>query len=250
MTLSSVKIAVKAVLPPFAVRWVQNYRLRRDMEKSRGVNRSEIFSEIYQRRLWGGERGVYSSGTGSKDDVNASYVALVRALIISEGVRSIADLGCGDFRVGRQIISPGVTYVGCDVVPKVVESNVAAFATDSVAFKVADIVTDPLPDAGLGIIRQVFQHLPNADIARVLQKARKYPLLLVTDEQVRGDEAKSNADILAFHGTRRAFGQGLKLERSPFGEKIQVLLEHSPGSDYERGSRTYLRTVLIRNRRP
>ena len=70
---------------------------------------------------------------------------------------------------------------------------------------------------------------------------------MVTDEQVVGDKADSNIDINPYHGTRRLSGQGLKLEVSPFFERIEILLEHSSGSEYSTTYDTYLRTVLIRN---
>jgi hypothetical protein len=71
--------------------------------------------------------------------------------------------------------------------------------------------------------------------------------LVVTDEQVVGDQSDSNADIVPYHGTRRLYGQGLRLETEPFFERVEILLEHSSGSDAAGSSDTYLRTVLIRN---
>ena len=110
-----------------------------------------------------------------------------------------------------------------------------------------DIVVDPLPDGELCIIRQVLQHLANDDISEVLREAHKYRLVVTTDTQFRGDEAPSNRDILPFHGTREVFSQGLRLERAPFNEKIELLLNHSAGDRHDL-SDLYLRTILIRNR--
>jgi SAM-dependent methyltransferase len=162
-------------------------------------------------------------------------------------VKRIVDLGCGDFEVARRILSPELRYVGCDIVPGLVAHNTARFATECIEFRNLDIVTDPLPEGDLCIIRQVFQHLSNGDIATVLRKTRRYPLLVVTDEQVVGDNTGTNIDIYPFHGTRRLFGQGLRLEVGPFFERVEILLEHSSGSEYSPISKTYLRTVLIRN---
>lgn len=245
----SLKSVAKAILPKPVVAWIRARGLIRDMNVARGKSREAVFREIYEKNLWGGEAGELSSGSGSQDDVTAPYIALVRSLIESEGITTIADLGCGDFRVGRQIVSANVTYVGCDVVPSVIEANRSAYSSEHVAFQVLDIVTDPLPDADAAIIRQVFQHLSNAEIGSVLKKLKKYRVVLITDEQVRGDEAQANADIAPFHGTRRVFGQGLKLERAPFNQRLEVLLKHSSGDSSSIGPVTYLRTVLIRNQR-
>jgi Methyltransferase domain len=237
----------KTLLPSVVIDRLRRHRLKRDMQRSRTMTRATIFTDIYRNNLWDGLPGEYSSGTGSQDDVIGAYVDLVRRLIKEENVMTIADLGCGDFKVGRRIASPEVAYTGCDVVPELIDRNIKAFGRSGVSFRVTDLVTDPLPDADLAIIRQVFQHLSNSDVASVLRKARKYRLVLVTDEQIRSDTASANPDMLPYHGTRRAFGSGLKLERAPFHEEIEVMLEHSSGAVYGADTHTYLRTVLIRN---
>jgi SAM-dependent methyltransferase len=238
---------VKAFIPHRILAVYANGRLRWDMAKSRGKSREQVFSEIYATNQWGGKPGSYESGSGSRPDVTAPYVSAVQDLIQRERVRSIVDLGCGDFEVGRRLLSPELSYIGCDIVPSLIAHNNAKFATERVEFRTLDIVADPLPQGEMCIIRQVFQHLSNRDIATVLSKARQYPLLVVTDEQVMGDTSDVNVDIIPFHGTRRLFGRGLKLESEPFLEKVQLLLEHSSGNGYSISSTTYLRTVLIRN---
>jgi SAM-dependent methyltransferase len=85
------------------------------------------------------------------------YISAFRALINSEGVKRVVDLGCGDFEVARRILSPELIYVGCDVVPGLVARNEARFATEHIEFRNLDVVTDPLPEGDLCIIRQVFQ---------------------------------------------------------------------------------------------
>jgi SAM-dependent methyltransferase len=244
----SLKFALKQYVPSPILSTIRKVRLRQDMHRSAGRTHEQIFSEIYESGAWGGEPGTYSSGSGSHERLNNSYIDLVLSLIQTEKVSRVVDLGCGDFRVGRRIIGHGAAYVGCDVVPGVIERVAKAFSCGGVEFKTIDIVSDPLPPGDLCIIRQVFQHLANNNISAVLQKTRDYRLVLITDEQVRRDDASSNVDILPFHGTRRVFGQGLRLERPPFCEKIDVLLEHSSG--YGSPTATYLRTVLIRNQVP
>jgi hypothetical protein len=116
-------------------------------------------------------------------DVTASYILALRALIRSEGV-SIVDLGCGNFEVEQRFLSPEHTE-----------------------FRTLDLVTDSLPNGDLCIIRQVFKHLSNRDIATVLRKVREYRLLVVTDEQVVGDKSSSNTDIKPILGGKRYISQ-------------------------------------------
>jgi SAM-dependent methyltransferase len=242
-----IKSIVKRCLPQSILAAYVRKRLQWDMATARAKPRREIFSDIYENNRWGGEAGSYDSGSGSRHDINAPYISALRALIRSEGAKCIIDLGCGNFEVARHILSPGLRYVGCDIVPGLVARNSAQFASEHIEFRNLDIVSDPLPEGDLCMIRQVLQHLSNEEIARVLRKARQYPLLVVTDEQVIGDNANYNVDINPYHGTRRVFGQGLKLELAPFFERVKILLEHSSGFDYSATSDTYLRTVLIRN---
>jgi len=246
----SLKSTLKQYVPSPILSRIQRAGLRHDMYRSAGRTHKEIFSEIYERNLWRGEPGTYSSGPGSHEQVNESYINLVLSLIEREKVARIVDLGCGDFRVGQRIVGFGASYIGCDVCPGVIERNSRVFGRSDVEFRAIDIVTDSLPEGDLCVIRQVFQHFSNGSILAVLQKTLDYRLVLVTDEQVRADQASSNVDILPFHGTRRLYGQGLRLERAPFNQKIDILLEHSSGSNYGPATTTYLRTVLIRNQLP
>jgi hypothetical protein len=63
----------------------------------------EIFSEIYETAQWGGKRGDFCSGRGSDPRVAAAYCSTIREFIVEHGIRSVVDLGCGDFEVGSRI---------------------------------------------------------------------------------------------------------------------------------------------------
>src|SRR4051794_20640449 len=111
------RTTVKRFLPQWLYDAYSNVRLRSDMMRSHGKSREQIFSDIYKNNRWGGEPGTYSSGDGSRPDVIGPYISAVRELIRRERATRIVDLGCGDFEVGRKLLSPELTYIGCDVVP-------------------------------------------------------------------------------------------------------------------------------------
>ena len=196
--------------------------------------------------------GEVSQGATSQGPVRdpISLGPIYRFCVRSSEARELNESSISDAAISRwrrRILSPELSYVGCDIVPGLTARNSAQYANERIEFRFLDIVTDPLPEGDLCIIRQVFQHLSNGDIATVLRKARQYSLLVVTDELVVGDHSDGNIDIVPYHGTRRLFGRGLKLEAAPFFERVEILLEHSSGSEYAATSDTYLRTVLIRN---
>jgi len=80
------------------------------------------------------------------------------------------DVACGDFAWMPFVLEQapeGFKYVGCDIVPALIERNAAAHPRYE--FKVLDFVTDPLPSCDLIFCRDALQHLPVADIKRALK---------------------------------------------------------------------------------
>ena len=72
------------------------------------------------------------------------------------------------------------SYTGIDIVESVIAHNRQLYGGDNVQFFVRDIIEDELPAADLCLIREVFQHLSNAQIQRVLPKLRAYRYAIVT----------------------------------------------------------------------
>jgi len=199
-----------------------------------------VFSDIYSRNLWGGPPGDFYSGTGSDSAVAEPYVDAVSRFITSNGIRSIVDLGCGDFRVGRQlVIRTGVSYHGVDVVPELVARNVEVFGGEGVTFSNRDITTDALPQAEVCLIRQVLQHLSNEQVSRVLRRCEGYRYLIVT-EHFPGAVQSINLDIPHGPHTRVDYGSGLFLDQPPFRRSIIQVLCDVPIAD---GSR--IKTMVV-----
>ena len=204
--------------------------VRRAARSGSGAHSAEgVFSEIYEKNLWGGVRGEFYSGSGSDDVVTRPFAELVRAFIAERGICSVVDLGCGDFRVGRQIVGSALTYVGVDVVDRVVQRNNERFGTGGVSFVKRDITTDLLPDAELCIVRQVLQHLPNDGIIRVLDKLRGYRYVLVAEHHPAPGRLKQpNRDIPTGRHTRVILDSGVFLEAPPFSISGVSVLARMP----------------------
>lgn len=203
--------------------------LKEQREKARIGKRedrdvSEIFGEIYRDGLWGGQQGEFYSGEGSDDAVTAGYVAVVRKYIEDHDIRSIVDLGCGDFRVGRQLLRPGVSYVGVDLVPELIESHQKRFGGETVRFTVADIIQDPLPEGELYLVRQVLQHLSNDQIGRALDKLRHKPHVVIAEHHPAASRFKEyNRDKPPGQAIRVPFGSGVYLDKPPFSFPCKVI---------------------------
>jgi SAM-dependent methyltransferase len=136
---------------------------------------TETFQKIYAANVWGDNGEPFFSGTGSRCEIAELYSTFVIDFIRDHQVLTVIDFGCGDFTVGRRIVeTTGIHYSGVDVVPELIERHKIKVQDSRVSFLCADITTDPLPAADLCLIRQVFQHLSNAEIAKVIARLDTY----------------------------------------------------------------------------
>ena len=150
-------------------------------------------------------------------------------------------MGCGDFRAAAQFVSEDFHYVGCDVVPSLVEYLNENYASEKIEFRCVNIVEDRLPDGDLCLIRQVLQHLSNAEIKKVLQNAEKYKYLIVTEHYPNPQvEVKPNLDIPHGPTVRAHYDSAVVLDEEPFNLKnIKLLL------DVEAEQGTRIKTFLV-----
>jgi SAM-dependent methyltransferase len=227
-----------------------DWRLRRELRRRRVRDRrrtpAEVFTEIYMTNTWGGEPGTLFSGAGSTGTVAARYVETINEFIRRKGIQSVLDIGCGDFAIGQQLEC--ADYIGVDVVAAVVERNQAEFGSDRRRFICMDAAGDaPLPPVDLCLVRQVFQHLSNAQIARVLRKLKGCQFVIVTEHHPADrDFVAANLDKVHGADTRAYFGSGVYLDRPPYNLRTELLLD-CPGSPTAKGvhGRGSIRTYLI-----
>ncbi len=218
---------LKRALPKRLVNELQfrRHRARREGAANRGT--AAAFSAVYAQRAWGDDGSVFYSGPGSAEStVTDAYVRMLadRFDAMPERPR-VLDLGCGDFRVARRLIPHVASYTGIDVVPELVDYNQAHFGSDRVRFVCADVAADDLPVADVVLVREVLQHLSNAQVAAVLAKLRAYPAAFVTTpEPADGIVAHPNRDLVPGPDTRSVFGSALLLDRPPFEVKAEIVL--------------------------
>ncbi|GAA5197595.1 class I SAM-dependent methyltransferase [Rugosimonospora acidiphila] len=197
--------------------WVAAARLARLRQRNASRSAQEVFSEVYAARQWGlGDR--FDSGTGSRGDAPMRYADFIRRLIEDSGARSAVDIGCGDFRVASMFVDALERYEGVDVVPDLISRNLQAHGRPGVNFSLLDAANDDLPEADVCLIRQVLQHLSNAQITAILDRCRRYPLVVVTEHVPAPDRAREpNRDKPHGPDTRLDTGSWVDIELSPFG---------------------------------
>ena len=103
-----------------------------------------VFSRIYEKNLWADAES--RSGRGSTLARTAVIRDALPALLGELGARSMLDAACGDFNWMSRIDLGGVSYVGVDVVPRLIERNRRLYGGEGREFVLADITRDPLPE--------------------------------------------------------------------------------------------------------
>lgn len=205
----------------------------------------DVFADVYARNLWGNRKAGFYSGPGSESVAADVYVANIAAFIADHQVTSIVDLGCGDFRVAQRILDGTTSYLGIDIVAPLVEENTKRYANGQVSFRCLDIIAEELPPGGLCLIREVFQHLSNAEILQVIPKLRNFRFVIYTDYQP-GSEARCwpNRDIAHGADTRIWRDSALFLDQPPFNVPMQLLFE-APASTTLRHPGERIRSYIL-----
>jgi len=240
---------LKDLAPPVARRLSRRLKAVIGDWRNRRLTPRQVFTQVYADKMWGGGQEDFYSGPGSNTEAAQPYADFVIDFIARNNVRSVLDLGCGDFRVGRIIASCGVTYTGVDVVEPLIAENTRRFGNEAIRFRCLDIAADDLPDGDLCLIREVFQHVSNAQIGAVLAKLRKYNHVLLTDVQPEDLAGYAiNRDKVHGASSRLVHKSCLRLDQPPFNVAgVELIFETAPpyfASYAPFGSSFKLRTFL------
>jgi SAM-dependent methyltransferase len=192
----------------------------------------QSFSAKYDADLsdWGG-----SSGPGSDPFYNLSYRGFLESFIVLNRIRSIIDIGCGDWQFSKFLCLNGVNYLGLDIVGALIEENSRRYGGQNIRFRKMPGNKRDLPPANLLVMKDVLQHLPNAEIMDFHRTVfGKFQYCLITNSY-RKLETGTNHDILP--GEFRC----LDLKAPPFSFPGAYVLQFSTGVWEE------IRTLLITN---
>ena len=130
----------------------------------------------------------------------------------------VCSIGWGDFNFGKEIFKLSKKYIGIDIVPTLIKSNKKKFRSKKLKFKCLDAINETLPYAEVYIVRQVFQHLKNKNIKKILSNIfKKKPLSVIVFEDVPTTNFKPNVDLKT-NGflTRHYINSGVDLRHHPF----------------------------------
>ncbi|HEY3026617.1 MAG TPA: class I SAM-dependent methyltransferase [Pyrinomonadaceae bacterium] len=131
----------------------------------------DIFSDIYERRVWGDGESV--SGPGSSVARTSVFRDEVAALLKGIKAERLLDAACGDFNWLKEIRLDSVYYTGVDIVTDIVLRNQQAYGNSTRTFVNLDITRDVLPRADVILCRDTLVHFSVADIVAAIQNFKK-----------------------------------------------------------------------------
>ncbi len=180
-------------------------------------------TQIYEQHLWGGKTHDFYSGAGSHDlDITVPYVEAVKTFLNAhQPLLNVCDLGCGDFNIGRQLMVYSSHYTAIDIVEALINRNQLKYQAPHLEFRCLDIAKAPLPKADVIILRQVLQHLSNAEIQSIVSKLSNYKYIILTEHLPEADFLP-NKDLISGQGIRLKHGSGVDLLDAPFNLKIKT----------------------------
>ncbi|NVK28767.1 MAG: class I SAM-dependent methyltransferase [Flavobacteriia bacterium] len=172
-------------------------RIKRSFKKLkgdpyRGLNTAERFERIYQSNDWKDQESV--SGPGSSKEQTEEVVRILNKVITEYKIQRIADIPCGDFGWMKDVDLNGASYIGGDIVKELIKENTNRYVDRAeCSFELIDLLSDPIPNADLLLVRDCTVHLSHEQVHLALENIRKSNVkyLLTTTFT----EVDKNADI-------------------------------------------------------
>jgi hypothetical protein len=149
----------------------------------------DFFTNVYEEKIWGDNNNPHyngSSGGGSDVDYNKyAYVPFLKIFIANNNVKTIVDLGCGDFKCGKLIYDDlDIEYTGYDTYKKIIDYNLTQYPVSKYLFKHLDFFNnkETIINGDLCILKDVIQHWKMDEIYTFLDylvENKKFKYILI-----------------------------------------------------------------------
>ena len=182
----------------------------------------DAMEQVYAMKLWGDNKSDFYSGVGSHHpEIVNPYIDVLNSFFTSfKSPLVVCDLGCGDFNVGKELVKHTEKYIAVDIVTDLIAHNKEKFKEENLEFHCLDIAVDDLPSGDCVLLRQVLQHLSNAEIQSIVSKLTDFEYVIITEHLPEGDFTP-NKEIISGQGIRLKKQSGLNVLAPPFNFKVK-----------------------------
>lgn len=133
------------------------------------INVKEVFTEIYEKKLWSSKESV--SGLGSEMKATETIRKEIPQALKKFEIKSMLDIPCGDLNWMSQIDLGDIEYIGADIVDSLIINNQKNY--NNKKFQVLNIINDNLPKVDLIFTRDLFGHFSFENINKSLDNIQK-----------------------------------------------------------------------------
>jgi SAM-dependent methyltransferase len=168
------------------------------------------FTDIYENRVWGDNKHKeYNGGSGGGSEIYYNlntYVPFLKKFILENDIKTVVDLGCGDFKCGTFIYQDlEVSYTGYDTYKKMVDYNIKSHP--KYRFEHLDFFNhkEQIVSGDLCILKDVVQHWKMDEIYTFLDylvESKKFKYILLCnccDQKTDDPENEGRSTPLSIH---------------------------------------------------
>lgn len=157
--------------------------------KNRSPSIENIFTEIYKKNVWADPES--RSGFGSNIYAASAISEALPPLLREIDAKTILDIPCGDFNWMKNVDLPIESYIGADIVDKIVVDNARRYKSENRRFIKLDIIKDHLPQADVIFCRDCLVHFSFEDIfssiSNIIKSNSTYLLATTFPSQKRNE---------------------------------------------------------------
>jgi len=139
--------------------------------KFRFTTTEKIFTDIYNENKWGDKES--HSGPGSTLTQTETIRSELPEFLEEFHIHSILDIPCGDFNWMKEVNLDSISYIGADIVEKIIQINNEKYTKENRKFVKIDILRDELPQVDLILCKDLFMHFSYRDIFTAIENIKK-----------------------------------------------------------------------------
>jgi len=141
---------------------------RNSQKNNINMSIKETFTDIYENNLWTSSESL--SGIGSELKNTELIRNELPYLFQKFDIKSMLDIPCGDWNWMKKVDLSSVSYIGADIVEKLIISNKQSYP--NIDFRTLDLTTDELPKVDLVFVRDCLGHLTNENVHKAIANIR------------------------------------------------------------------------------
>lgn len=172
-----------------------------------------------------------SSGYGSTLNLTKTVRSFLTNTILKYNIKSILDLGCGDFNWMSKIDLSNINYTGYDCHEQLIKENTIKYGKDNIKFECKDILNCNYPEVDLILCRDVMFHLNQSLAEKLLSKIKQSNSIFLLATTFPNN-IKNFSQIKISSGIKEWYFHMINLDIEPFNMidyKLSSMNENIPG---------------------